>query len=131
MTKASHNGSAETVKLKASLAGNEQKPGDPDYLHLLGDAVRAARARRGMTRKMLATHSGVSERFLAQLESGAGNASVLVLRQIAQALGLPVEALLPGHQAQSPELTHTIELLRELDVARLSQARDMLMLQFG
>ena len=55
------------------------------YLRLLGESVRSARARRGMTRKMLATHSGVSERFLAQLESGSGNASILILRQIAQA----------------------------------------------
>ncbi|HJW99663.1 MAG TPA: helix-turn-helix transcriptional regulator [Terriglobales bacterium] len=131
MTKASHIGSVETVKLKASVAGNEEKPSDSDYLHLLGDAVRAARARRGMTRKMLARHSGVSERFLAQLESGAGNASVLILRQVAQALGVPLEAMLPGSNGRSAELAHAVELLQRLDPAELAQACELLQQQFG
>src|SRR5579864_3773160 len=85
------------------------------YLRLLGDNVRAARARRGMTRKMLAKHSGVSERFLAQLESGTGNASILVLRQIAQALDLPLEAMLPNAHAGLADLQATIGFLQELD----------------
>src|SRR5947209_9499321 len=74
------------------------------YLRLLGESVRSARARRGMTRKMLATHSGVSERFLAQLESGAGNASILILRQIAQALDLPLDAMLSNGSGAPAEL---------------------------
>jgi XRE family transcriptional regulator, aerobic/anaerobic benzoate catabolism transcriptional regulator len=55
--------------------------------------VRAARATRGMTRKALARDSDVSERYLAQLESGRGNTSILVLRQIAGALRVPLEHL--------------------------------------
>ena len=53
------------------------------FLRLLGERVREARARRGMTRRILARDSGVSERYLAQLESGQGNVSVLLLQQIA------------------------------------------------
>ena len=63
------------------------------YLSLLGDRVRAWRTEQGMTRKTLAEASGVSERYLAQLEAGEGNISVLLLRKVARAMGVPVEAL--------------------------------------
>lgn len=67
---------------------------DAMLLRTLAERVRGARARRGMTRRRLARDSGVSERYLAQLESAQGNASVLVLNQVARALGLPVGDLL-------------------------------------
>lgn len=63
------------------------------YLSLLGDRVRAWRSEQGMTRKSLAAASGVSERYLAQLEAGEGNISVLLLRKVARAMGVPVESL--------------------------------------
>ncbi len=63
------------------------------YLSLLGERVRAWRNEQGMTRKALATASGVSERYLAQLEAGEGTISVLLLRKVARALGVPVESL--------------------------------------
>src|SRR5688500_16713698 len=63
------------------------------YLSLLGDRVRAWRSDHGMTRKALAQASGVSERYLAQLEAGEGNISVLLLRKVARAMGVPVESL--------------------------------------
>jgi XRE family aerobic/anaerobic benzoate catabolism transcriptional regulator len=63
------------------------------YLSLLGDRVRAWRSEHGMTRKALAAASGVSERYLAQLEAGEGNISVLLLRKVARAMGVPVESL--------------------------------------
>jgi XRE family transcriptional regulator, aerobic/anaerobic benzoate catabolism transcriptional regulator len=56
------------------------------FLVALGERVRALRARRGMTRKALALAADVSERHLANLEYGIGNASILVLLQVAQAL---------------------------------------------
>ena len=46
-----------------------------------------------MTRKALSQASGVSERYLAQLEAGEGNISVLLLRKVARAMGVPVENL--------------------------------------
>jgi XRE family aerobic/anaerobic benzoate catabolism transcriptional regulator len=63
------------------------------YLSLLGDRVRAWRTENSMTRKALAQASGVSERYLAQLEAGEGNISVLLLRKVARAMGVPVETL--------------------------------------
>ena len=69
-------------------------PRDDAYLRILAQKIRAARAQRGMTRNDLAADSGVSLRFLAQLESGQANPSILVLRRIASAMGFPPDALL-------------------------------------
>ena len=55
------------------------------YLQLVGGRVRELRAQRGMTRRMLAQQSGVSERYLAQLEAGDGNPTVTVIRALARA----------------------------------------------
>src|SRR4026207_1693459 len=66
---------------------------EPLYLSRLGDRVRAWRTENGMTRKTLARARGVSERSLAQLEAGEGNISVLLLRKVAHAMGVPVENL--------------------------------------
>jgi len=68
---------------------------DPEsaYLSRLGDRVRAWRTDNGMTRRVLAEASGVSERYLAQLESGQGNISVLLLRKVARAMGVAVDRL--------------------------------------
>jgi XRE family aerobic/anaerobic benzoate catabolism transcriptional regulator len=63
------------------------------FLHRLGERVRHWRDGAGVTRKALAAGSGVSERYLAQLESGQGNMSVLLLRKVARAMGVPVESL--------------------------------------
>ena len=63
------------------------------YLSRLGDRVRAWRGGNGMTRKVLAAASGVSERYLAQLEAGQGNISVLLLRKLARAMNVSVESL--------------------------------------
>src|ERR671931_773335 len=64
------------------------------YLARLGERVRAWRTEHGMSRKSLAAASGVSERYLAQLEAGHGNISVLLLRKVARAMGVAVERLL-------------------------------------
>lgn len=63
------------------------------YLARLGERVRAWRNSNGMTRKSLAAASGVSERYLAQLEAGHGNISVLLLRKVARAMSVAVESL--------------------------------------
>src|SRR5580765_8863309 len=63
------------------------------YLGRLGERVRALRNATGMSRKALALASGVSERYLAQLEAGRGNISVLLLRKVARAMGVAVDRL--------------------------------------
>lgn len=67
---------------------------DAAYLRMLGERVRRARTERSVTRKALAHSSGVSERYLAQLEAGEANVSVLLLREIARALELSAASLL-------------------------------------
>src|SRR5438105_14262096 len=63
------------------------------YLAQLGERVRAWRAEHAMTRKALALDSGISERYLAQLEAGEGNISILLLRKVARAMDVPLESL--------------------------------------
>jgi XRE family aerobic/anaerobic benzoate catabolism transcriptional regulator len=84
-----------------------------------------------MTRKQLARDSGVSERYLAQVESGHGNVSVLVLRQLAKALSVTLDALLLEGPEPPVELVHTVEFLRRLSLDDLEFARRMLRHQFG
>jgi XRE family aerobic/anaerobic benzoate catabolism transcriptional regulator len=101
------------------------------FLAALGHRVRELRARRGMTRKILAKDSGVSERYLAQLEGGRGNASLLILRQLARALDVPLEALVSTAPDPPIELSHAIELLRRLGPEQLAEARALLLRTFG
>ncbi|TAN54179.1 MAG: helix-turn-helix domain-containing protein [Betaproteobacteria bacterium] len=72
---------------------------DAAYLARLGERVRAWRTEQGVTRKALALASGVSERYLAQLEGGEGNMSVLLLRRVAQAMSVPIEDLIRERDA--------------------------------
>jgi XRE family transcriptional regulator, aerobic/anaerobic benzoate catabolism transcriptional regulator len=67
---------------------------DMDFLHALGQRVRLLRARRGMTRRILAAQSGVSERYISAVEAGTGNGSILLLRALAEALNVGLRALL-------------------------------------
>jgi XRE family aerobic/anaerobic benzoate catabolism transcriptional regulator len=66
---------------------------DRAFLGELGQRVRKMRALRGMSRKALAAASGVSERYLAQVEVGGGNLSIVLLRRVARATGAPIEDL--------------------------------------
>ena len=104
--------------------------GDQEFLHLVGDRIRDLRAQRGMTRKILARDSGVSERFLAQLEGGQGNISIVRLRDVAQAMGLPLEDLVRVGEERPPELTLLIQTLHRLSPAKLAQARELLLNAF-
>ncbi len=95
----------------------------------LGGRVRAWRARRGMTRKALAADSGLSERFLADVESGKGNVSINSLEAAAHALNITVIDLL--QDAPRPALARTQALLGRLDDAQLDQAYALLGSSFG
>jgi XRE family aerobic/anaerobic benzoate catabolism transcriptional regulator len=115
----------------AAVSAGADSSSQSDYLRLLGERVREMRARRGMTRKILARDSGVSERYLAQLESGQGNISILLLRQIAQALDTPLQALVLDGPEPPVDLVHTTEFLRRLPAAELVEARRLLVKHFG
>ncbi len=96
------------------------------YLQALGERVRATRARRGMTRKILSRDSGVSERYLAELESGRGNASIAILRQIAQAMNLPIADLVREEPDPSAEHALIMERLGRLSTSELEAAARLL-----
>ncbi len=89
------------------------------FLAAIGREVRSHRAKRGMTRRQLAQASETSERYLAQIESGAGNPSVSVLRAIALALDLPVVALLPESGAGHTALGAMLDLLAQVPAGEL------------
>ena len=93
------------------------------FLAALGDRVRALRARRGMTRKALASIADVSERHLANLEYGVGNASILVLLQVAGALQCSLGELIGDVTTSSPEWLMIRELLEQRDDATLQRVR--------
>jgi XRE family transcriptional regulator, aerobic/anaerobic benzoate catabolism transcriptional regulator len=115
-------------------AAREQRRESEDeaqYLRRLGERVRETRARRGMTRKILARHSGVSERYLAQLESGQGNASIVLLRQIAEAMGMKLADLVRDEGERPVELALLTEALARLAPADLARARRLLGEAFG
>lgn len=106
-------------------------PGEEAYLKRVGERVRIGRARRGMSRKSLSKTSGVSERYLAELERGAGNASLLVLRQIAEALSVEVADLVSDRPERPIDLTLAILLLERLEPSELAEARRLITQRFS
>jgi XRE family aerobic/anaerobic benzoate catabolism transcriptional regulator len=88
----------------------------------LGKRVKLLRARRGMPRRVLAEAADVSERHLANLESGVGNVSVLVLAQVAQALDCPLAELLGDETTNTPEWLMIRQLLSGRNQEALKQA---------
>src|SRR5664279_3720197 len=106
------------------MTGSQLDHGEKDpFLTVLGDRVRMMRSRRGVTRKVLAREAGISERHLANLETGTGNASVLLLRQLAHALNCSVAELVGQDGIASPELVLIRQLLRGRDETTLQRAR--------
>ena len=96
------------------------------FLVALGERVRNLRSRRGMTRKAVAQAADVSERHLANLEYGTGNASILVLLQVAQALHCDLSELLGDVTTSSPEWLMIRELLEHRSEPDLRRARQQL-----
>jgi XRE family aerobic/anaerobic benzoate catabolism transcriptional regulator len=101
------------------------------YLRRLGERVRTLRNQRGMTRKALAEHAKVSERYLAQLEAGRGNISIVLLRRIARAISLPVTQLV--HEGVEPPIDMVLltQFLERLPPDRLVEARKLVTEHFS
>jgi XRE family aerobic/anaerobic benzoate catabolism transcriptional regulator len=98
---------------------------DGAFVAELGRLVRLGRVKRGITRKHLAKQSGISERYLAQIESGEGNPSVIVLKGIAAAFGVPVTELLPRANVRNGVLTKINDLLGRLPAAELAAIAEL------
>jgi len=104
----------------------ELRPTDEqEFLAALGRRVRHVRALRGMSRKVLARVSGISERYIAQLESGKGNVSIKLLRRTAAAMGTRVEDLIVDETAPA-DWPIMRDLLRGASSAQIAQARAIL-----
>jgi XRE family transcriptional regulator, aerobic/anaerobic benzoate catabolism transcriptional regulator len=101
------------------------------YLRRLGERVRTLRNQRGMTRKALARHADVSERYLAQLEAGLGNGSIVLLRRISRAIGLPVTQLVHEGSEPAVDLVLLSQFLERLSPLALTEARDLLLRHFS
>lgn len=99
---------------KSTIVQDNEAAADAAYLRRLGERVRAWRARRGMTRKLLASQSAVSERYLAELENGRGNISIVLLRQIARAMDVALDDLVRDAPDRAPELAALIARLESL-----------------
>ncbi|MCU0926928.1 MAG: helix-turn-helix transcriptional regulator [Hydrogenophaga sp.] len=104
-------------------AAEPDEPPRHPFLVSLGERVRTLRSRRGMTRKAVALAADVSERHLANLEYGIGNASILVLLQVAQALQCSLTELLGDVTTSSPEWLLIRELLEKRSDADLKRVR--------
>src|SRR5258707_4745800 len=104
---------------------------DGDFLLFLGKRVRQIRNLRGMTRKMVARESDVSERHLAQLEAGEGNVSIVLLRRIAAALHVSLEELFAPEVAQPAEKQMIHRFLDRLPHHRLEDVVFRLMRDFS
>src|SRR6201995_460517 len=100
---------------------------DPEaiFLDQLGQRVRTMRSLRGMSRKVLAKVSGISERYIAQLESGKGNVSIVLLRRVSNAMGAHIEDLIPAADP-APDWQMFRDLLRKATPAQIAQAKDVL-----
>jgi XRE family transcriptional regulator, aerobic/anaerobic benzoate catabolism transcriptional regulator len=90
------------------------------FLAAIGAEVRRNRAKRGMTRRQLAQASEISERYLAQIESGSGNPSVSVLRAIACAFDVTAAALLPETKNRPTVLGNILDLLAQVPESELA-----------
>jgi XRE family transcriptional regulator, aerobic/anaerobic benzoate catabolism transcriptional regulator len=121
---------ADRVTMNAVDGVGDEGARNP-FLLALGERVRTLRSRRGMTRKAVAVAAEVSERHLANLEYGTGNASILVLLQVAHALQCPLAELLGDVTASSPEWLLIRELLQGRSEADLRRARMGLVELFG
>ena len=115
----------------ATNAAPRKPPRESDtYLRRLGERVRMLRSQRAMSRKVLARQAKVSERYIAQLEAGLGNCSIVLLRRIARAIGMPVTQLV--HDGSDPPLDLVLltQFLERLPPEDLVEARRILTERF-
>lgn len=117
---AGHGALGEPGERSASVQAAERR--EP-FLAALGARAKALRVRRRLTRKALARAASVSERHLANLEYGVGNASILILQQVAEALQCSLAELVGDFTTRSPEWLMLRETLSACDEATLRRVR--------
>ena len=100
------------------------------FLAEIGARVRKARAKRGMTRRILASDSGVSERYLAKLETGTANPSAAVMLKLAHAMDYPIGNFIPGAETMPAEMTAVVDQLRTIGTERMADVTAILDAKF-
>ena len=103
----------------------DQPDPETSFLNQLGQRVRTMRALRGMSRKVLAKVSGISERYIAQLEGGKGNVSIVLLRRVSNAMGAHLEDLIPANEP-APDWPVIRDLIRKATPGQIARAKDVL-----
>jgi len=102
-----------------------------EYLQQLGVRLREARVRRGLTQEQLAKQCALSSRFLAKVELGGGNISVIRLRELARAVEVPIESLAAENAPASPAFEQSTSFLKKLPPADLDNAHRLLLEKFS
>src|SRR5437016_1420028 len=110
---------------KRSAAGL-QRDDQRALVAAIGRLVRLSRAKRGMTRRQLAQASGASERYLAQIEGGQGNPSVIILASIARALDVPIVELLPRSNGRTAAMARILDVLGRVPLAELPALAELI-----
>jgi len=116
--------SRSPLNSRAPSAANERA-----FLITLGTRIRELRNRRGMTRKSMSREADISERHLAQIESGEGNVSIALLRRITTTLGVTLAELFETRPS-NPERLMLAKLLDRLPAARLKDALSRIQSEF-
>jgi XRE family aerobic/anaerobic benzoate catabolism transcriptional regulator len=127
--------SADTRTDSDAAAADDKNASIPDpiraYIAGIGERTRGIRAQRGMSRKDLSRHSGISERYLAQLESGQANISVTLLWQLAEALNVEFQELLPDNGNRAIQLKPLLSFLERLSLDEQKAVYTQLLKQFS
>src|SRR5262245_11718308 len=104
---------------------SDQDQAEIQFLEELGKRVRTMRALRGMSRKVLAQVSGISERYIAQLEGGKGNVSIVLLRRVCGAMGAHIEDVIPT-AGLSPDVLVVRDLMRHATPQQIARVKEIL-----
>ena len=109
-----------------SPATHEPDDNIKSLLSLVGERVLTVRKQRGLSRRELSALSGVSQRYLALLESGEGNISIGLLQRLAMALDFPLDLMVSADDGLSTELVAVTGLYRNADTATRDHVRQIL-----
>lgn len=120
-------GAGEVLRTESGPEGTMAKAEDPEdvFLSELGQRLRKMRTLRGMSRKVLSKASGLSERYIAQMESGEGNVSIILLRRLSNAMGAKLEDLIPS-AGSTPDWPIIRDLLRGASKEQIAHVKTVL-----
>ena len=95
-------------------------------INQVAQRVHAARKAKHYSRRELSERSGVSPRYLAQLEGGEGNISIGLLQRLALVLDQPIDELVGSHEASASEVAHLVARYRSADAATRARVLSVL-----